>query len=310
MIRATRDWGGANVQGRAYGLLDGGRGALAALLASVGVWVFAMAFPDGYEAASFADKQAAMRTVILGYTAVTAAAGVLAWFVVSDGRGGDAATSRWDSGEESIASHILRTLRIPAVWIQATIIVCAYVGYKGFDFYSLYAVEGYGLDEVEAAAVVTLAAWLRPVAALGAGVLGDRYTISRLTVISFGILLVSHLYFALTTPQAGAAWILLSNTLLTCTAIFGLRGLYFALFEEASVPPALTGTAVGLVSVIGFTPEIFVPWVGGILLDRSPGLPGHQDLFLFFAAFSAIGIAVSVAMHRHIHARAPRPLVR
>lgn len=310
LIRATRDWGGANVQGRAYGLLDGGRGALAALLASVGVWVFAMAFPDGYDAASFADKQAAMRTVILGYTAVTAAAGVLAWFVVSDGRGNDDATTRWDSREESIASHILRTLRIPAVWIQATIIVCAYVGYKGFDFYSLYAVEGYGLDEVEAAAVVTLAAWLRPVAALGAGVLGDRYTISRLTIISFVILLVSHLYFALTTPQAGAAWILLGNTLLTCTAIFGLRGLYFALFEEASVPPALTGTAVGLVSVIGFTPEIFVPWVGGILLDRSPGLPGHQDLFLFFAAFSAIGIAVSVAMHRLIHARAPRPIVR
>ena len=32
LIKATRDWGGVDTQGRAYGLLDGGRGALAALL--------------------------------------------------------------------------------------------------------------------------------------------------------------------------------------------------------------------------------------------------------------------------------------
>jgi nitrate/nitrite transporter NarK len=305
LIRATRDWGGTDVQGRAYGLLDGGRGALSSILASAGVWVFAVAFPDGYDAASFAEKQEAMKIVILGYTAVTAAAGVLAWFVIADGRGADdSSLNMWRPGMESARAHIARALRMPAVWLQAGIIVCAYVGYKGFDFYSLYAVQGYGLDEVEGAAVVTLASWMRPIAALAAGVLGDRYTISRMTVISFVILLISHLYFALTTPQLGAAWILLGNTLLTCTAIFGLRGLYFALFEEAKVPPALTGTAVGIVSVIGFTPEIFVPWVGGILLDRSPGLPGHQDLFLFFSAFSAIGVGVSLAMNRLIHTRA------
>jgi len=302
LIRATRDWGGTDVQGRAYGLLDGGRGALSSILASAGVWVFAVAFPDGYDAASFAEKQDAMKIVILGYTAVTAAAGALVWVVVSDGRAGDTGTpGMWQPRTESARHHIARALGMPAVWLQAAIIICAYVGYKGFDFYSLYAVEGYGLDEVEAAAVVTLASWMRPIAALGAGILGDRYTIARMTVVSFTILLVSHLYFALTTPQIGAAWILLGNTLLTCTAIFGLRGLYFALFEEAKVPPALTGTAVGIISVIGFTPEIFVPWVGGILLDRSPGLPGHQHLFQFFSVFSAIGIAVSLVMYHRIH---------
>lgn len=39
LIRATRDWGGSDEQGRAYGLLDGGRGLLAAVLASVAVAV-------------------------------------------------------------------------------------------------------------------------------------------------------------------------------------------------------------------------------------------------------------------------------
>ena len=41
LIRATRLWGGQDSQGRAFGILDGGRGLLAALLATVTVAVFA-----------------------------------------------------------------------------------------------------------------------------------------------------------------------------------------------------------------------------------------------------------------------------
>ena len=37
------------------------------------------------------------------------------------------------------------------------------------------------------------------------------------------------------------------------SAIFGIRGLYYALFEEAKVPAAVTGTAVGFVSVFSST---------------------------------------------------------
>ena len=140
LIRATRNWGGTDVQGRAYGLLDGGRGGLQAVLASVGVWIFAAAFPAGYEAASFEDKQEALRIVILGYTVVTALAGVLAWFLISDDRGAEEpARGKMRPPGEPIVQHVMQALRLPAVWLQAAIIVCAYVGYKGFDFYSLFA---------------------------------------------------------------------------------------------------------------------------------------------------------------------------
>jgi len=299
LIRATREWGGHDKQGRAYGLLDAGRGLLAAVLASLAVVVFSFVFPEDQSTASLAEKQHALRIVIYGYTSMTVIAGVFIWFAIADGHpDGDVAASSWDPHRESAAAHIIRVLRIPAVWLQAVIVVCAYVAYKGFDNYSLYAVQGYGLNQVEAAGVVTIASWMRPVAALGAGLLGDRHGVVRMTVISFLVLLLAQLFFALTTPVAGAAWMLLGNTLITCTAIFGLRGLYFALFEEARVPAAVTGTAVGIVSVVGFTPDIFVAYVGGILLDRSPGIAGHQDYFLFLSAFALIGLAASIALLR------------
>ena len=142
---------------------------------------------------------------------------------------------------------------------------------------------------------------MRPIGALGAGLLGDRFNVSRMIVIVFALLLASDLFFALTTPIPGLVSVMLSNTLLGALAIFGLRSLYFALFEEEKVPAAVTGTAVGFVSVIGFTPDIFVAYVGGILLDRSPGLLGHQHYFMFLAAFSAIGVVVSFALMRMLH---------
>jgi hypothetical protein len=121
-----------------------------------------------------------------------------------------------------------------------------------------------------------------------------------MTVIAFALLLISDLFFAINSPLPATAWVLLVNTLLACSAMFGLRGLYFALFEEAKVPAAVTGTAVGIVSVLGFTPDIFVTYVGGVLLDRSPGLAGHQHFFWFLATFAAIGVLASFTLMRRL----------
>jgi nitrate/nitrite transporter NarK len=301
LIRATRDWGGSDEQGRAFGLLDGGRGLLAALLASIGAALFGLMFPEGYAAASFEDKKQALSLIILGYTAVTAATGVYVWFVLSDGHpSGQPGLEEWQPKIESTREHIMRVLRLPSVWLTSIIVLCAYVGYKGFDNYALYAVQGWGLDEVEASGMVALAAWMRPVAALGAGLLGDRFLVSRMTVISFAVLTASQLFFAIYTPQTGAWWLLMSNILVGSLTVFGLRALYYALFEEAAIPAAVTGTAVGVVSVIGYTPDIFVSYFGGVLLDQSPGLAGHQHYFYFLAAFAATGLVVSWVLMRRL----------
>ena len=300
LIRATRDWGGADQQGRAYGLLDSGRGLLAAGLASIGVMVFSWSFPDGYDAAGLQDKREALRLVIHGYVTVTALIGLYVWFVLGDGHPAQAGSSALHVPREKLSGHVLSVLRIPAVWMQSVVIVCAYVGYKGFDNYSLFAVEAYGLDEVEAAQIVTLGSWVRPAAAIGLGLLGDRFGVSRMIVVCFALLLAADLYFAFSVPQLGTLWFLLGNIVLTCIAIFGLRGLYYAVFEEHKVPLLVTGTAVGFVSVIGYTPDIFVTLVAGLLIDRTPGLAGHQHFFLFLAAFAALGLAVSCLLVRRL----------
>ena len=304
MIRACRDWGGHTAQGRAFGLLEGGRGALAAGLASIGVLLFSLAFPSDYALATLEQKQDVLRQIIYLYAGVTAAAGFLVWWVIRDDIENQI-TIRANVRESKvfIRYNIITVLRTPALWLQALIVVCAYVGYKGFDNYTLFAVQAYGLNEVEAARIVAIGSWTRPIAAISLGLLGDRIGSAKTLLMLFALLLSSDLYFALSTPIPGAGWVMLGNTLITCIAIFGFRGLYFALLEEAQVPKAVTGTAVGFVSVLGFSPDIFVSYVGGVLIDASPGLAGHQHFFMFLAAFSALGLLASFLLLRIVKSK-------
>ncbi len=287
LIRATREWGGADEQGRAYGLLDGGRGLFAAVVTAGAVFVFQLMLPEDPATVTPTQRAEALRNVIFVYTAATALAGALCWFFVPE------RPSRFE-GHLPVLRNLRKVLRLRSVWLQALIVVCAYVGYKGVDNYSLFAVQAYGMNEVEGARLTAISAWVRPVAAIGAGLLADRFTASRVSTFCFATMIASYLWFGLTDPVPATPWVLYANVLVSCAAVFGLRGVYFALFEEGSVPLETTGTAVGLVSVIGYTPDVFVALAGGWLLDRSPGIPGHQHFFLFLSAFAATGFVASL----------------
>ncbi|MDG2460973.1 MAG: MFS transporter [Luminiphilus sp.] len=300
LIKVTRLWGGQDQQGLAYGLLDGGRGLLAALLASAGVFAFSLAFPMGYDAATLEQKGWVLRQVIYGYTAITAAIGLLVWFTL---RNLDHAEPHSDSlALADFLQQIKAVIRLRVVWLQGIIVVCAYTSYKAFDQYALFAVRGHGIDEVDAAQIVAAGAWTRPVAALLLGILGDRFGISRMTLLCFALLIVSHSLFAFTGTALGTLSMILLNTLVTGTAIFGLRGLYFGLLEEGKIPAVATGTAVGLVSVIGYTPDVYIAAVAGYLIDQHPGLLGFQYLFVFLLGFSLAGAIAAILFDRHTRA--------
>ncbi len=147
--------------------------------------------------------------------------------------------------------------------------------------------------------------WLKPLAAVGAGFLSDRTGISKAVAVSFLILIFSFGVFILTPGSPRLVAILIVNTAIASLAIYALRGIYFALLEEGRVPLAVTGTAAGIVSVVGFTPDVFMPMLGGVLLDRFPGAQGYRFLFLVIAGLCLIGLAAAVIIWRKYAIRKP-----
>ena len=291
LMRATREWGGEAQIGRAYGILDGGRGLAAAVLASVMVAVFASLLPTDVASATMAERSAAFGQVIWIVTGLTLASAVLVWFSVPEAKPVSAAEPRLT------LAGVRRVIAMPAVWLQAVIIVCGYVGFKATDDFSLYARDVFGYDEVAAAQMGTVSFWVRPFAAVGAGLLADRIAPSRVALVGFGTLMLGCLAMVF---QPGLHLILLLTVAGTSLGIYAVRAVYYSLLGEARVPLAVTGSAVGLVSVIGYTPDVFMGPVTGYLLDQSPGVMGHQHVFVMVAAFAAVGLVCTVGFQRAV----------
>lgn len=278
MIRATREWGGIDFQGRAFGWLEGGRGSVAALLATFTFLLFA--------------REGNFQAVILATSLFTCLGGFLVWIFIPKRLPERRGTPLADT-----VRGVISLLRKPNTWLLSLIIICAYSGYKITDDFSLFAREVLGFSESNAAGVGTVALWIRALVAILAGYLADRYRKTSVITLSFGLCLLGAVLMGFQVLD-GLTVLLLLNLGLTAAGIYGVRALYFAVMNEAGFPIALTGTAVGIVSFAGFTPEIFMgPWMGS-LLDKSPGPAGHAHVFLLLAAFSLVGLAAGLMFSR------------
>ena len=288
LIRATRQWGGDDAQGRAFGLLDGGRGLLAAVIGLIMVTVFASFLPADSETANHAQRTEALRQIILLLSVITGLAALLVWLVLPRR---DLSQARQEANLS--LRDIGHVFAMPSVWLQAAIILCAYVGFKAIDDFSLYANQVIGLNQVHAAEAGVVSLWMRPVAAIGAGYLADRIGAPTMTTASFAVLAAGSVMLASGLLGAGMIWIFLLTIICSSMGVFALRGLYFAIMRDVKVPLAYTGSAVGFVSFIGFAPDVFMGPLMGYLLDESPGASGHQHVFWVVSGFALLGLVVS-----------------
>ena len=283
LIRATRDWGGSDAQGKAFGILEAGRGLAAALIAGMAVAIFAARMPDAVSTASDAERRAAFQIVLLMYSSVTLAAAALTWLLIPLPK------KRGPRRADPLQGMAV-VVRRPIVWAQAAIIVCAYCGYKGGDYYALYAAQVLGMNEIDAARFATWGAYLRPIAAIGAGLIADRFNAARTIGTTFAILVLAYAPLSMLAASGFGLKLIYINIFVSLFAVFALRGIYFALLEENRTPIQITGAAVGIVSLVGFTPEIFFAPIAGRILDANPGVVGHQNLFLVLALIAVAGI--------------------
>lgn len=281
MIRVTRGWGGVTEQGRAFGLLESGRGLTEVLASSALLAAFA----------ALGASEPALRTVIIALSAIIMAFGLLAAIVIRESAPPDA-----PAGEAPGFWRVRLVLRLPATWYIAGIIFCSYCAYHGTFRFTPFATDMFGLSVTFAAAIAVGKGWGKPIAAAIAGVIADRVGISRSVSTLLALLALSYLAIALL--PGGSLWVLpmLLNLAVIALAVFGLRGIYFALLEESRIPEAVTGTATGVISVIAYTPDIFMPLLGGWLTDRFPGSEGYRYFFLMVAALCALGFFTSIAL--------------
>lgn len=285
MIKATRVWGGTSSQGKAFGFLDGGRGLVGALFGAMGVLIFSIFITSEIAEATVTESRAAFQYVILVSSGIVVLVGFLVWFFMRLDKNIEQAIIL----DKITVSQIREVLKLPSVGLLMVIILCAYVGYKITDVFSLYAQDVMLYDQVKSAQVGTFLLFIRPVIGVLIGILADRSQTTYWLVVSFIISFFGALLFATGIITSSATVLFFMSILVVATGVYAARSLYFAVMERGKIPLVLTGTAVGLISLIGYTPDIFAGPAMGYLLENSPGALGHQRVFWMLALFSLVG---------------------
>ena len=294
MIKATREWGGKLSQGRAFGILDGGRGLIAAGAATLAVVILSSFLPAQSEDASLEEKRQALQMVIYFYSYVTVLASALVWIFILD------TNKKQTRQEKKLWKLIQAVVKQKIVWMQAIVVVCAYSAYKGLEYYTLYAVDVLGMSAVDASFFMSKALYIRAGAAVAAGFIVDRFSASKVISWLFAGLVICYFSLSVLYPNSYFPIIIYVDIITTFIAVYALRGVYFALLEETKVPGALTGTAVGLISVIGYTPDVFFNSVAGRIIDASPGIGGHQHFYMMLTGFSVAGLLTTLIISRQV----------
>lgn len=278
LIKAVRHWAPAGAQGRAFGILESGRGIAELGSSSAFLAVFAW----------LGSGARALARVVILFSLANILLGLMTWLVIDD-RVRESPQEK-PPGRTIGLMEVRAVLRMRAVRLISAVILTAYSAYWGAYYFTPYATDVFMMSVALGGAIGVGKMWLKPFVAPLAGYVADRAGVARTVARCFAVLVVSFLVFAFLPGRAALVPVLIANAAVASLAIFAQRGIYFALLEEGSVPLPVTGTATGFVSVAGYAPDVFMPLLGGVLLDRYPGPPGYRLLFLFIAILCLFGL--------------------
>ena len=284
MIKATAILAKPNEQGRFFGILDGGRGLVEAILATIAVAMFAYFTQNLGQ-----DTPDALRKVIWLYVGMMLVLAPIAYFILDDPDEGSQHQSHTSNIDKA---NLWRDLKIIAskeqLWLCA---ICILTGYQ--LFWATYSFSGYletyfGLSAVAAAYITVAKLWMRPIGAISAGFAGDflnreRVLMSLLVLAS--IALASLGFLPLNASTALLLFIVLAIGFLT----YAVRGIFWSTLESCNISNNIKGLAIGVISLIGYSPDIYLPLLDGYLQQQHPGKDGYQYYFLIIASMGLIG---------------------
>lgn len=292
MIKATRNWAREGEQGRAFGFLEGGRGFTEAASGTI----FGMIF------VAIGSNNFALSQVIILFSVSNLALAALVWFSLKDEEDKQADADKSKKKKVGLAD-IKAVITLPEVWLITIVIMASYSGYWGAYYFAPYATSAFSVSVGMGVMIGVGKVWLNPIVAPASGFISDKIGISR-AVFGLLVLLVCTYFIFGILPHSPAMFIfMIINVVITAVGVFALRGIYFALLDEGGIPAHLTGTAAGIVSALGFLPDVYMPYIGGVVLDAYPEAIGYKYLYLIISGMCFIGAGAAYFIMKRSNAR-------
>ncbi|WP_334136627.1 MFS transporter [Muricomes intestini] len=208
-----------------------------------------------------------------------------------------------DSEESSSVSwkDFKTVIKIPRVWLCGLIVACNYGAVMLFGYLTPYFTEIYSMSSSATALLGVFRSYaLMLIGSLIGGLMADKMkSVIRFMQYGFiGMTVFSFLYLLIPVNRS-MLWVVVGNFILHGLFLLAVKALYFAPIDEIHISKKLAGTASGIISIVGYSPEIYGYTAAGTILDKNPGITGYNILFILTGILSIVGLILVIILRRN-----------
>ena len=286
LMKAVRIIGTEEEQGFMYGLYYACNGITAALTNTIALNVYKTAGGD--------VKTGFFRAVLVGGSMAVLAA-VLLMFLM-DGKKKEEAVSDEPKFQMRDVGKLLKN---PFVWIVSFTILCGYGFYTSISYFNPYLTEVMGVSPESSGFISIVRNYLLLLLAPVGGLIADKLFHSTCKWLCTSFLALAALFGAVLilpsdiSPLAASLY-----TLIPGTFAMMMYGVVFSTVSEAGIPRAMTGTVIGIASIIGYMPDSIYSVLFGKWLDTYGGA-GYNYIFGFLAASGVVGAVLAMLVYKN-----------
>lgn len=284
-VKAVRILSSSEDQGKAFGWFEGGRGVAAAIMAPLAVIIFQIGVKR-------LDDATGMRYVIIFYSIITIISGLLVFWKMKDENIGES--------EKLSFKEIGKVLRLPAVWIIGIVTFCNYVFTLSLYYFTPYATSILGMTVTLGATLAAVKRFVSPISNVGGGYIADKVGTGNLLLVSF-LAMAAGTLAILFLPLSTSSIVVFIILYLLIYFFYNVNyALTWAMMSEGNIPEQYSGTAAGIISTVGYLPEIFCSLLAGILIDGYPGVTGFRYYFGFLILMLLVGAGFVLVWKRYL----------
>lgn len=287
LLKSVRLLGDSNEQGKLFSFLEAGRGIVDVVVAYSALGIFTI----------LGSQDVGLKGGIIFFSVAVIVAGVLSYILLED----DVIKSEDDKGNkvsrnELALNGVIKALKSTEIWIVSFTIFSVYSVYCGLTYFIPFLKDIYGIPATLVGAYGIINQYgLKIVGGPIGGFLSDNIFKSPTKYLRFGFVLSAIVIAAFTfiphekfNPYIGMVF-----TLGFGAIIFSMRAVFFAPIDEVKVPREISGAAMSIACILGYSPQVFAFALYGNILDNNPGFAGYRIVFFIMSGFSVLGIFIS-----------------
>ena len=287
LMKAVRIVGTEEEQGFMYGLYYACNGIAAALTSFISLYAYNTAGED--------IKSGFVRGVNASGVVVLIAAICLVFLMKED-----AGKVTTESDDDKISLPMVgKVLKSPVVWILSIVILCGYGLKSSVSYFNPYLTEVVGVSAVNSGIFSIINNYLLLLLAPVGGILADKVFKSTCKWLSVSFVILAVLFGGvLLIPSDISPMVASIYTLLPGAVSMMMYGVVFSSVSEAGISRTMTGTVIGISSIIGYLPDSIYSVLFGKWLDNK-GAAGYTNIFIFLVASGILGAVLAFWIYRH-----------